>query len=83
LPVSDYFADATTMASGDLLIAVTDGILEASNESDDEFGLDRLQEVIANHATDSLPALADAILNAVRAFGKQIDDQTLLLIRRF
>jgi serine phosphatase RsbU (regulator of sigma subunit) len=83
LTVSDYFADATTMASGDLLIAVTDGILEASNESDDEFGLDRLQEVIANHATDSLPALADAILNAVRAFGKQIDDQTLLLIRRF
>lgn len=82
LPVSDYSADATTMASGDLLIAVTDGILEASNESDDEFGLDRLQAVIANHATDSLPALADAILNAVRAFGKQIDDQTLLLIRR-
>ncbi len=29
-----------------------------------------------------LPVIADAILNAVRAFGKQIDDRTLLLIRR-
>lgn len=82
LPVSSFSAEATTMASGELLIAVTDGILEASDESDDEFGLDRLQEVIASHATDSLPALAEAILSAVRAFGKQIDDQTLLLIRR-
>ena len=82
LPVSGYSSEATTMASGDLLIAVTDGILEATNQSEDEFGLDRLQEVISGHTTDSLPVLADAILNAVRSFGKQIDDQTLLLIRR-
>lgn len=70
------------MSSGDLLIAVTDGILEASNESEDEFGLDRLQEVIARHSGDGLSTLADAILSAARAFGEQIDDQTLLLIRR-
>ena len=38
--------------------------------------------VIASHAAGSLPALAHAILEAARAFGKQIDDQTLLLIRR-
>ena len=82
LPVSGYSSEATTMASGDLLIAVTDGILEASNQSEDEFGLGRLQEVISGHTTDSLPVLADAILNAARAFGKQTDDQTLLLIRR-
>ncbi|HTZ89073.1 MAG TPA: PP2C family protein-serine/threonine phosphatase [Alloacidobacterium sp.] len=82
LPVSGFSSEATTMASGDLLIAVTDGILEACNKSDEEFGLDRLQEVITRHATNSLPALAEAILASVRAFGKQIDDQTLLLIRR-
>ena len=70
------------MAAGDLLIAVTDGILEASNDSEDEFGLGRLQAVIASHALDSLPALSEAILSAAHAFGKQIDDQTLLLIRR-
>jgi len=70
------------MASSDLLIAVTDGILEACDKSEDEFGLDRLQKLIAKHAADNLPALADAILSAARAFGEQTDDQTLLLIRR-
>ncbi|QNI34401.1 serine/threonine-protein phosphatase [Alloacidobacterium dinghuense] len=82
LPVDGYSSAATTMASRDLLIVVTDGILEASDKSEDEFGLIRLQEVIARHATSSLPDMATAILTAARAFGKQIDDQTLLLIRR-
>lgn len=82
LPVDGFSAGASIMSSGDLLIAVTDGILEASNESEDEFGLDRLQEVIARHSGDGLSTLADAILSAARAFGEQIDDQTLLLIRR-
>jgi serine phosphatase RsbU (regulator of sigma subunit) len=82
LPVSGYSSEATTTAPGDLLIAVTDGILEAANETDDEFGLERLEEVIAYHAADSLPTLAQAILEEARAFGKQVDDQTLLLIRR-
>jgi serine phosphatase RsbU (regulator of sigma subunit) len=82
LPVSGFSSEVTTMASGDLLIAVTDGILEACNAADEEFGLDQLQGIIAANSTASLPVLSDAILNAVRAFGKQVDDQTLLLIRR-
>jgi sigma-B regulation protein RsbU (phosphoserine phosphatase) len=82
LPVSGFDSETKNMESGDLLIAVTDGILEACNEAQDEFSLERLQEIIAAHATSSLPALADAILSAARAFGQQTDDQTLLLIRR-
>jgi serine phosphatase RsbU (regulator of sigma subunit) len=83
LPVDGFSAEATTMNSGDLLIAVTDGILETCNESQDEFGLMRLQELITMHAANELSVMADAILNAARAFGKQVDDQTLLLVRRF
>jgi serine phosphatase RsbU (regulator of sigma subunit) len=82
LPVSGFTSDVTMMAPGDLLIAVTDGILEACNKTDEEFGLERLQHVIAENCSASLPALSDAILHAARAFGKQIDDQTLLLVRR-
>jgi sigma-B regulation protein RsbU (phosphoserine phosphatase) len=82
LPVNGFSAEATSMAPGDLLIAVTDGILEACNETEDEFGLTRLQELISRHASDNLSAIADSILSAARAFGKQVDDQTLLLVRR-
>lgn len=82
LPMDGFSAKAMEMNPGDLLIAVTDGILEACNEQEEEFGLDRLQNLVAGHASDPLPALGDAILGTVRAFGKQTDDQTLLLIRR-
>ena len=82
LPVSGFFSESMIMHHGDLLIAFTDGILEASNSSDEEFGLDRLQSIIAAHREADLPQMADAILSAARAFGRQIDDQTLLLIRR-
>jgi hypothetical protein len=38
--------------------------------------------VIAANAKDGLPELAGKILAAVRAFGRQFDDQTILLMRR-
>lgn len=82
LPVTDFFAEAAVLSSGDLLVVVTDGILEACDQSENEFGLDRLQEVISDHVKEELPALSEAILGAVRAFGAQVDDQTLLLIRK-
>jgi Stage II sporulation protein E (SpoIIE) len=82
LPVDDFTSEAATSAPGDLFIALTDGIIEACDREQEEFGFDRVQAVIAGHANKSLPVLADAILTSARAFGQQIDDQTLLLIRR-
>ena len=82
LSVDGFFSESTVMNSGDLLIAVTDGILEACNELEEEFGLERLQSLVASRAKDTLPALGNAILGTVRAFGRQTDDQTLLLIRK-
>jgi len=82
LPVNGFSSEVTTMAAGDLLIAVTDGILEACNQSEEEFGLERLQRVILENCAASLPALSEKILDAARSFGMQTDDQTLLLIRR-
>ncbi len=82
LPVDGFSAQSTILDSGDLLIAVTDGVCEACNHLDEEFGLERLQAVVTDHAGDPLPALGDAILHAARTFGKQTDDQTLLLVRK-
>jgi serine phosphatase RsbU (regulator of sigma subunit) len=82
LPVDHFAAEASMSAPGDIFIALTDGILEACNKKKEEFGFDRVRELITANPTKSLPVLADAILSSVRAFGQQIDDQTLLLIRR-
>lgn len=82
LPVDNFTAEVATSSPGDLFIALTDGILETCNKEQEEFGFDRVMKMIQDHATSSLPVLADAILNSARAFGQQVDDQTLLLIRR-
>ena len=76
------FASAVIDAApGDLFAIVTDGLTEVFNKADEEFGLERLTAVIAAHATAPLASIADAVLQAARAFGPQADDQTLLLIR--
>jgi hypothetical protein len=38
--------------------------------------------VVTEYADTALPELTEAILREVRKFGRQVDDQTLLLVRR-
>lgn len=68
-------------AVGDLFVVATDGILEVADKTGDEFGIERLNGVIASAPHDSLPQLATRILNAARSYGQQLDDQTILLVR--
>jgi serine phosphatase RsbU (regulator of sigma subunit) len=82
LPITGFTAEPVRLSRGDLVIVVTDGILEACYKAGDEFGMERLEAVVSAHSANELPVLADAILNAVGSFGEQLDDQTLLLIRR-
>ena len=81
LPVPQFDGGRLQMESSDLLVVATDGILEVCDKGGEEFGVERLEEAIAAHARAPLPELAEKILADARIFGKQIDDQTLLLIR--
>src|SRR5215469_9383765 len=69
-------------ASGDMAVLVTDGLTEAANETDEEYGLERVKEQITRHSRDSLKVLCDTLLKDARKFGKQTDDVSLLLVRR-
>ncbi len=66
---------------GDLLALYTDGLPETMNDREEEFGVARLEALIAQHARRPLPELHDEVLREVRAFGPQLDDQSLLLVR--
>ena len=62
----------------------TDGINEAVDAGGDEFGMDRLCDVVLSHGEESVQDLETAILAAVQEFSKgaeQADDMTLLLLR--
>jgi serine phosphatase RsbU (regulator of sigma subunit) len=82
LPVPSFDGHALHIAPGDLLVVATDGILEVCDKPGEEFGVERLKEVIAANPSEALPALAAKILSAARGFGAQFDDQTILLVRR-
>jgi serine phosphatase RsbU (regulator of sigma subunit) len=86
LPVSEFPARSLSMETGDVMVIATDGILEVSSdkksENGAEFGVEALERLVNKHAELPLPELAASILRTVRSYGKQLDDQTLLLVRR-
>jgi serine phosphatase RsbU (regulator of sigma subunit) len=81
LSAPPFLADQVQTAPGDLLVIATDGILEACNRQDEEFGSARLESLVTAHATEPLASLAARITAAVHLFGRQLDDQTLLMVR--
>jgi sigma-B regulation protein RsbU (phosphoserine phosphatase) len=80
-PGGSYASKRVIFSPRDLFLMVTDGITEVANTSDEEIGLTRLQELLAEHATRTLPEIWELIVREVRQFGRQEDDQSLLLLR--
>jgi serine phosphatase RsbU (regulator of sigma subunit) len=62
------------------LALMTDGLPEATNAEDKEFGFDRIGEIVARNAEGPLAALAEKLFAEVRRHGAQTDDETLLLV---
>jgi serine phosphatase RsbU (regulator of sigma subunit) len=66
---------------GDLFALVTDGLTEVFDTRDNEFGRERLKQVIATNGEKPLRDVFAAVIARVRQHGRQTDDQSLLLIR--
>jgi len=72
------------LSPGDLLVLYTDGVTEATDEQDQEYGVERLALMVA--ASRDLPAhgIIDAIVRDVTAFAgnqPQFDDITLMVLK--
>jgi sigma-B regulation protein RsbU (phosphoserine phosphatase) len=77
--------DAVSLAAGDLLVIFSDGITEAFDTSDNQFGENQLAEVIAKHKDEPASAIINHIIEAVRQHAgaaPQADDLTLVVIKR-
>jgi len=68
---------------GDTLVVYSDGITEAFNEADEEFGEQRLVDTLLRHRNASSQALLAAIVQEVQRFSprEQQDDITLIVAR--
>jgi sigma-B regulation protein RsbU (phosphoserine phosphatase) len=69
---------------GDVLVAFSDGIVEAPNFNSEEFGEQRLIDAIRDGWNESAGGIRNSVLNRVRSYmdeGQAIDDQTLMVVR--
>jgi serine phosphatase RsbU (regulator of sigma subunit) len=71
---------------GDVMVLYTDGLVEARNADRDQFGVQRLEEVVKAHTGRGAQAILDALLAAVQRFAgedePQFDDITLVVAAR-
>jgi len=83
-PGTSFPSASTTLAPGDLLVIYTDGVIEAVNERDQEFGEARLLELFRATPPESAAATLGRFTSAVEAFAgtaRQHDDITWLVFR--
>jgi sigma-B regulation protein RsbU (phosphoserine phosphatase) len=82
---TDYLENGVALEVGDVLVLYTDGISEAANENNEEFGVPRLCEVvrkaIEGSAQDVVNALDQALNNFIGS-GAPFDDITLVVLKR-
>ncbi|MBU1078719.1 MAG: SpoIIE family protein phosphatase [Spirochaetes bacterium] len=74
---------AFKLEKGDLIILNTDGITEAENDKQEQFGDKRLKELIKQNSTSSADKIVSNVIKQVRKFmgdAAQHDDMTFIII---
>src|SRR5688572_158067 len=82
-PEQIYSTQTIPLCAGDCLVLFTDGVSEALDENGEQFGEDRLQELLLTNAHLSATELREKIITAVTEFGNGsfYDDVTLLVLK--
>ena len=82
LPEQKFMADRLECDPGDVLLLLTDGFSEVSDSNGAELGLEPLKQALLEMADRPLPEVFASLRKLALGFGRQEDDQTMLLVRR-
>jgi sigma-B regulation protein RsbU (phosphoserine phosphatase) len=75
-----YNSTQRALAPGDRLLLYTDGVIEAANGGEEEFGQERLGKLLASSASMTVEVVADLILSTVQDWAPaQMDDLTVVV----
>jgi phosphoserine phosphatase RsbU/P len=78
-----YQSQEVQLRSGDCLLLITDGVLQAENRKGEEFGYQRLIAAVGSGKALSAEALGQKILNEVMTFsGEQPEDDASMIVIR-
>ena len=79
-----FATETVTLAPGTLLVAYTDGVSEARNETGDEYGEDRIVALLDGCRDRSAAEVCATVLDAIRRFRgsrQDQDDVTVLVVK--
>ncbi|WP_438009237.1 SpoIIE family protein phosphatase [Sorangium sp. So ce321] len=86
LDISDFIGSIeVALEAGDVVTLFSDGITEAEDSSEEQYGIDRLCQVISRNHERNSKEIKDAIIEDVLAhvgYNKIHDDITVLVIKR-
>jgi phosphoserine phosphatase RsbU/P len=75
-----YTSTKQTLAKGDRLLLYTDGVVEAANSDEEEFGQERLGKLLVSSAGMTVEETADLIFSTVQGWAAtQMDDLTVVV----
>jgi serine phosphatase RsbU (regulator of sigma subunit) len=76
-----YSISQVKLPSGDLLALITDGFTEVFDSEEKEIGMEEFKTALASCAEKPLREIYEQLRAGTLKFGRQTDDQTMLLIR--
>ena len=77
----EYVSKKVNINPGDLLVLLTDGLIEVTNSNNEEFGIEGIEKFILENIDLSIENLFTKLFSQIKNYGQQRDDQTMLLIR--
>jgi sigma-B regulation protein RsbU (phosphoserine phosphatase) len=81
-PDATYTRGFAKLEAGDLICLYSDGITEAHNARDEEFGLDRLQRLVKANRHRSAEEIGREVLSRVSRWGRRDpDDRTVVIVK--
>jgi len=85
MPFAEYEVGTAQLGTGDVLVIYSDGVSEANNLAEDEFGMDRLTAVISANVGRNASGIRDKVESALSEFtgtAAPNDDITLVIVKK-
>ena len=85
MPMAEYEIGETRIGAGEALVVYSDGVSEAANLKGEEFGMERLSQVISKNLAASASGLRDKVESSLSSFTQTApagDDITLVIVKK-
>jgi sigma-B regulation protein RsbU (phosphoserine phosphatase) len=85
LPDATFSEATVTLPPHSTLFLYTDGLNEANNPDEEEFGMEKLEQLVAGSSKEGILRMPDLVLEAIVEFengAHATDDKTIVVLRR-